>query len=135
MITDVQDEFPHETQFQPLSTVHPDYHWLTALISNTISSMSDYPDFQPDDRILLYLAFERSFDCNEKDCVIHSSWSLHIKRLDDSEDNIGESIDLTCLHHHVEDWLTSFLSIRFPSLSFDYDSLLRNDSVPSLNLH
>lgn len=97
--------------------------------------MSDYPDFDPEDRIIFYLAFERKFDCGEKDCVLHSSWSLHIKRLDDDDEDIGEAIDLTCLHLHVEDWLTSFLNLRFPSITFDYESLLNNDSVPCLNLH
>ena len=97
--------------------------------------MADYPDFEPDDRMQLYVAFERDFDCSEKECVMHSSWSIHVKRLNDDGESIGESLDICCLHLTVEDWIRDFLQIQFPSISFDYDSLMSNDSLPSLNLH
>ena len=129
LIEDIKDEFPNDTHFEPTGEVHPDYHWLTPLISNTLTSMADYPDFDPEDRMQLYLGFERNFDCHEKECAVHSSWSIHIKRLNDDAENIGEALDICCLHLTVEDWLQDFLQLKFPSITFDYDSLLNNDSL------
>ena len=135
LISDIRNEFPNDTQFEPESGVHSDYHWLTPLISNTLSCMSDSPNFVPEDRMQFYIAFERDFDCHELNCVAHATWSIHIKRLDDVDETIGESIDLCCLQSTVEDWIRDFLELRFPAIIFDFDSLSRDDSLPSLNRH
>ena len=133
LIPDLRNEFPNETQFEPVSCVPSSHHWITPLISNTLASISDYPCFEADDHMFFYVALERKFDCTEKDCVEHCSWAIHIKRIYRTDETIGESIELACLTFHTEAWLESFLELKFPSIIFDYDSLMHEDSLPRLD--
>ena len=132
LISNIRSEFPNEVQYQPNHLVPAADYWLSPLISNTVATVSDYPDFNAEDPLSFYIALEQDFDCNEKDCVQHTSWRFHIKRLRDDAETIGESIELSCLTFHVEAWLESFLELRFPSITFDYDSLMHEDSLPQL---
>ena len=82
-----------------------------------------------------YIGLEQEFDCSETNCAFHNTWYFHFRRIDLTEETIQGSYDAGCLNLDFEAWIRSFLDLRFPSIDFDYQSLLTGESMPHLRLH
>ena len=133
LIADIYNESSSGFPFQA-SDVSNDDQWYGPIINDTVDYLRDNPRYVNDDVIHLFIGFEQSFDCIETNCALHSSWSLHVKRIDSDDETIQEYYNCGHLTDEVENWIRSFLELRFPSINFDYDSLINGDSLPSIRL-
>ena len=133
LVTEINSESSCGFPFRAVD-VSDDDQWYNPIINDTVDYLRDNPAYVNDDLLHLYIGFEQSFDCIETNCALHSSWSLHVKRIDSDDETIQEYYDTGHLVDEVESWIRSFLELRFPSISFDYDSLINGDSLPYIRL-
>ena len=130
LVTEILAESPGDIQLTPHSSVSSADHWYSTIIGNTVSYLQDNPTYVETPSLLLYIAYERSYDCIETNCVMHSSWSLHVKRINSAEDTVLEAYENGFLQDEIKDWIESLLEKRFPSITFDFESLIDGDILP-----
>ena len=107
--------------------------WLNAFVHDYMQFFND--GNSPSETKHFLVALEQSFNCQETNCVFHHEWFFHFEPFDPTDEDIQGCYDFGCLHHTVEAWIESFLEVRFPSISFDYDSLISANSLPQLHVH
>ena len=131
----IQRDCPYDPELQPADCVPDNDRWLTRIIRNTLACLQDHPQYEYEDRVLFYIGLEKEFDCPARDCIEHTNWSFHVKRIKSDDETIQGSYDLDCLTNEFEGWIESFLETSFPSISFDFNSLIQSDSLPQIRLY
>ena len=133
---EVNSRIQGEIHCIPSPDVSDDDCWLNAFVQDSLFDLD--PDLDVENGVPLYymVAFEQEFDCPERNCVFHTSWSFRFHQVNpNEEESIQSSYDFGCLPDDVESWISSFLEVRFPCIEFDYSSLISGDSLPQLNLY
>ena len=133
LVTEILHDCPNDPVLIP-NKVREEDIWLTPIIQNTLGYLQDNPHYEPVNLMHFYIGLERDFDCPETNCVMHSSWGFHVKQINSDDETIQGYYDNDCLTDVVEAWLESFFEVRFPRISFDYSSLIDEDSLPHIRL-
>ena len=135
LYADVLDRVKDDYYYQPHSSVPTDLHWLSVFVNDKMMDINPYND--PDSAGIkdFYIGLERVFDCSEINCAFHHTWYFHCKRIDLDDETIQGSHDTGCLQWDFEAWIESFLELRFPSISFDYESLVAGNTLPRLRIN
>ena len=131
VLDDVKDEY----NYQPHSSVPNEIHWLGVFVNDKMKDINPYNDPDPAGIKDFYLGLEQEFDCQETNCIFHHTWYFHFKRIDLDDETVQGSYDFGSLEYDFEAWIQSFLELRFPSIEFDYESLLAGNTLPRLRIN
>ena len=132
--SDVMARVDDNFYYQPSSSVPQELHWLSVFVNDSMVQITPATDSDCLSPKHFYLAFEQEFNCSDRNCVFHHNWCFHFRRIDLDEETIQGSYDFGVLEVDVEAWLESFLELRFPAISFDFESLVNGQSMPPLKI-
>ena len=134
LYAEVMERVDDNFNFLPHSSVPENVHWLSAFVNDKMMDIT--PASDPDCRGMkrFYIGFEQDFDCQEVNCLYHHTWYFHCKKFDIDDETVQGSNDCGCLEFEFEAWLESFLTLRFPAIDFDYESLMNGNTVPRLRI-
>ena len=131
VLAEVDDNF----NYLPHSSVPRDLHWLSTFVNDKMKDITPATDIDYHADRDFYIGLEQEFDCSEVNCLYHHTWYFHCKQYRLNDETVQDSFDFGCLENEFEAWLQSFLTLRFPRIEFDYNSLMAGDTAPRLRIH
>ena len=115
-------------------SVPSELHWLSTFVNDSMKTITPATDSDSRGVKHFYIALESEFDCSDLNCVFHHTWYFHFRRINLNDETVQDSHDFGSLQLDFEAWIRAFLELRFPRISFDYESLLNGESMPHINI-
>ena len=113
--------------YSPDGLIPSEDNWLTEFISVNLDENLLNAPYGCKTEALYYIGFEQMFDCLEYNCVSHCSWGIHFHEVLNEQRNTIQDLhtDGTLMLTYTN-WIDQFMRSKFPSICFDYNSLLFN---------
>ena len=125
--SDYQYLFPSMTIYNPIQPLGTSDQWLHEFINvNLHESLNEFGP-SPQTECLYTLGFMQCYTCSESNCAIHCDWCVCFHKVRNEMSSIFFDIaPFSQKRTLVTAWLNGFMNRRFPSIGFDYPSLIYN---------
>ena len=125
--SDYEYLLPSMTQYHSETPLLNSEQWLHEFINVNLHESLNELGPSPKTVCLYTLGFEQNFNCSENNCVLHSDWGVCFHEVRNEISPILSEIEpFSSRQALVTTWIDGFMSRRFPSISFGYQSLVNN---------
>ena len=118
---------------QPSTTVKSTDLWLGDFVNNDLRPRYFKHLDDGKDHLHFFFGFEQSFNCRELNCALHDTWHFHFMEVLETDIETVQS-EYFHLESQISSWVNQLTKNRFPSITFDYSSLI-GDQQPSIISH